>query len=840
MASARYLCRRTLIPALLGAALGLCPALADDPSGPAVTTKPATFEQVVRPFLTTYCFQCHGRDLQKGERRFDTLAPQIHGDGELVDFQDILDQLNLGEMPPEQARQPAASERRAVIAWLTGHIAQYHADSRASSQGTVLRRLNSREYRNTVGDLFRLNMTMFDPTTAFPRDQLDEHLDNVGETLVMSGHLLDRYLDAAEQVVEKALRVRERPATRTWSFHDNFQQQPEIDQVHRRTNNFSHITLYDVINADKHEGAYGPILEFREGVPHDGLYEIRFRAQAVNRINPYDPEFLGLDPQEPLRLGIVAGHALAGPLHKPQPMEPLLAELDLADESRTYTVRVWLDQGYTPRFTFQNGLMDARNLWTRILKKYPEQFPKLKRPGIVEARYTAIKHGKLPQIHVDDIEIEGPIIEQWPTPAHHAALGDDCEQILATQSMSAEQMRRQLNVFFTRACRRPAQPDEIERLMQLIALRQAAGCSTLEAWGDALQAVLCSPGFLYLDEQDTDGRLTSHALASRLSYFLWSSLPDQELLDLADSGDLRHPDVLAAQVQRLLTDARSEAFIDGFLESWLTLRDLGSMPPDRGDFAAYYQYNLGPAMRQESRLFTRHLLEENRPITDFLDARYTFLNNPLARLYGLEPPGQPGFHRVALPDVRRGGLLGQASVLTVSANGIETSPVIRGVWLLDNILGTPPSPPPPDVEPLDPDVRGTQTVREQLAKHRSHESCNDCHRKIDPLGFALENFDPIGRWRTSYDGRQPIDASGELPNGMAFENIVGLKGILVEQNDLFVRALTNKLLAYGMGRQVEPADRPRVDELIEELAGRGYGFRDLITLVVLSEPFRAP
>jgi hypothetical protein len=244
-------------------------------------------------------------------------------------------------------------------------------------------------------------------------------------------------------------------------------------------------------------------------------------------------------------------------------------------------------------------------------------------------------------------------------------------------------------------------------------------------------------------------------------------------------------------------------------------------------------------MRRETHLFTRRLIDENLSVVNFLDADFTFVNKPLAKLYGLAPPEGNEFELVRLTDRRRGGLLGQASVLTVTANGIDTSPVVRGVWLLENILGTPPSPPPPDVEPLDPDVRGATTIREQLQKHRSVASCYDCHRKIDPMGFALENFDPIGKWRTTYGGKSAIEASGELPNGQAFSDIEGFKKILVSQKAQFTRALATKLLAYAMGRHAEASDRPHIDRIVEQLAERGDGFRDLIELVALTEPFRS-
>jgi hypothetical protein len=307
-----------------------------------------SFETAVKPVLVKYCAKCHGQKLQKGDRRFDRLTGRIVDDNSLVDLQDILDQLNLSEMPPEDAPQPAVSERRGVIKWLTKTIKDYHSTREASHQAAVLRRLNSREYRNTVRDLLHLNMTMFDPTATFPRDQTTEHLDTVGDTLVTSGALLQQYLNAAEEVVQKTVFPLEKPEVQKWVFRDGFRQQPEIDQVHRKSNGFKHMTLYDVVGADKPEGAYGPIHAFAEGVPHDGYYEIKLKAEALNRQHDYPVAFLGTDPEDPFRLGIIAGNEDAGTLHLTQPIEPLLAEVELADEQRWYTVRVWLDACFTP------------------------------------------------------------------------------------------------------------------------------------------------------------------------------------------------------------------------------------------------------------------------------------------------------------------------------------------------------------------------------------------------------------------------------------------------------------------------------------------------------------
>lgn len=820
--------------------MAICCSIACAPVFATEEFQTADFKTNIAPFLKTHCSQCHGAKKQNGERRFDTLPQSIDNSNTLSDYQDILDQLNLGQMPPADEPQPTDKQRRRVVEWLTKNIESFHAGQNHTGGESILRRLNAREYRNTVRDLFGMNMQMFDPTDSFPRDQTVHHLDNVGDTLVTSGYLLQKYLAAADDIIHKAVYPLQQPEVRTWTFIDGFRQQPEIDQVHRKTNKFDHMTLYDAPGADKPEGAFGPIHAFEQGVPFDGFYSIRLKAEALNRDHPYDDDLIGTDRTQPLRLGIVPGDHTVGSLHLTQPMQPLLAEVDLADKVEWYTVRVWLDAGHTPRFIFRNGLMDARNLWGKLVKKYKGQFPKPIQNGIVERRFNAIKYGKLPQIHIHEIEIEGPFYDEWPTAAQKAVFGNDAEAILKSSQITEPQQRRQLSEFAARAYRRPVSDDDMERLVSLMQRQQKAGRTPLESYTDALTTVLCSPAFLYMEEPTAD-TVSATALASRLSYFLWSSNPDQQLLTLANSGKLLQPAVLQQQVDRMLDDPRSDAFIEGFLGSWLTLRDFGSSPPDRDQFNSFYRFDLGDAMQKETHLFTRHLLDENLSVGNFLDSDFTFLNQRLAQHYGIDAPLGDGFEfqKVALTDKRRGGLLGQASVLTVTANGIDTSPIVRGVWVLENILGTPPSPPPPDIEPLDPDVRGTKSIREQLEKHRSVASCNDCHRRIDPMGFALENFDPVGRWRTTYGKKTKIDASSQMPNGKTFDNIVGFKHILLQgqQQQLFIRSLTSKLLSYALGRQITPADRPHIDHITTELAKTNNGFRDLIRLAVSSQLF---
>jgi hypothetical protein len=321
-------------------------------------------------------------------------------------------------------------------------------------------------------------------------------------------------------------------------------------------------------------------------------------------------------------------------------------------------------------------------------------------------------------------------------------------------------------------------------------------------------------------------------------------MPDDSLRRLADEGKLSDADVLRSETRRLLQSDASDAFIADFLDSWLNLRSLGSMPPDPNESQIYYAAGLEPEMKQETRLLMRDLIARNASVLDFLRADYSFVNRDLAKLYGVadQVPSDDAttFHRVHFTNKQRHGLLGHASVLTVSANGIETSPVIRGIWLMETILGTPVPPPPDEVPALDPDIRGAVSIRDQLAKHRESPACNQCHRKFDPLGFALEGFDPIGREREFYDskGKNKIDTSGVLPGGDRFSGPDELRSLLLKREEFFVRTLTSRLLSHALGRRIEAIDRPAIDRIVENTKEQGYRFADLITEVVTSELFQ--
>jgi hypothetical protein len=395
-----------------------------------------------------------------------------------------------------------------------------------------------------------------------------------------------------------------------------------------------------------------------------------------------------------------------------------------------------------------------------------------------------------------------------------------------------------------RAYRRPVTPDERKELVNLVHLAKAQGQTTEQGVQLALQAMLVSPNFLFRIERDPGGSgaaevhtISDIELASRLSYFLWSSMPDDELLRLAEAGRLHTPAVLHAQVKRMLADTKSAALARNFAGQWLELRNLDFVDPSVLRFPEW-GIGLRDAMKTETRMFFDYILRENRPLSDFLDAKYTFLNEALAKHYGIAGVTGPEFRKVDLATDQRGGLLGQGSVLAISSYRERTSVVLRGKFVLENILGTPPPPPPPDVPALNEEAVGTTaSLRQQMEKHRANPICSSCHSKMDPLGFGLENYDPVGKWRTM-DGKFPVDSSGTLPNGKSFSSPAELRKILVGDIPNFARCLTEKMLTYSLGRGLEPADRKTVAEIDRKVAAANWEFQSLVYGIVDSIAFQ--
>jgi hypothetical protein len=797
----------------------------------------------VEQFLNRYCLECHDADVHKGDRSFHEFKLPLKTLPDVIEARDIIDQLTLREMPPKKADQPGDEERLAVIRALRDGTAQAQASLQSTGSRTVLRRLSNREYENTLETLFGRRVDTLGLTADFPKEKTARNLDTIGQSLVTSGFLVDQYFQAANRLVEARLG---KPATapQTWRFNQNFVQYEELTGSHKSAFNFRYLNLYEQPNTDTRQGGYGHIEDFRQGVPVSGLYDLEVEAAAMHRDTHYDPAIFGIDFSEPFILGVVPGDITKGHIHYPQAIEPLLASSVVPDNTPTrLKFRVWLEAGQTPRFIFPNGPYESRASVVTINKRYKDQFKgPIGTSGV--GRAHILREGKLPHIRISEIVVRGPVAEPAGGAEEVAVFGHD--------GFRADRAIEQLFAFAEKAYRRPLLDADRATIRKMHEKRLAEKAAPRQAALDTLKLILCSPSFLYLSEvtAEDDRRLRPHDLATRLAYALWATPPDEALFASAASGKLTGDAELKKQIDRLLADGRVDGFINGFLDSWLNLRELGGMPPPRETNRAYYAEDLPTSMKTEARLFFREMLKENRPADQFLRADHTFVDKKLAKLYDL--PAQKtlrladGFRKVSLKDDKhRGGLLGMAAVLTVSANGVETSPVTRGAWVSEHILGIKP-PPPPDVVPaIEPDVSGTTTIRERLAKHSTDRACAECHRKIDPYGFSLEAFDPIGRTRATYakpkKGPAPkIDTTGEFASGETYQDFAGFRGILHDKREeMFTRHLIRSLLAYGSGRLMEPADEFAIDRIYDKVKQQGLGLRSLVVECLTSDVFRS-
>ena len=784
------------------------------------TGQAETHHQSIKNFLNAYCIECHGIGEQHADRRFDQLSFDfsIPQNGELL--QEILDQLNLGQMPPKDQPQPDSQSLRQMVDILTQTLTQAREESRSHLAGEViLRRLNRTEYRNTVRDLLQVNMTDFDPTVAFPQDESIDGFDNIGEGLLTSEFLLTQYLNAAEQVINKAIVPGEKPRVEHLIA--------EGDDIHGGGHSdqrgFKRMLVRDQFTRALIKRKYA-------GVPADGEYRFKITANTVRwRDHRFDWGELGYDGSEPPRIRVLVTNRKLGVVSTRTFGEYEIKE----DQPTTIKIRGYLQKGYEFAVEWANG---PRGSQKRIMRKV---FPKYLPEDTVELARNPVEMymGAAPELRLHRLELEGPFYDQWPLPGFTRFFKD-----LPDRPLQAD-LDRSLTEFARLAWRGRIDEQALARYLRLGKQRFESTGNFWQAAKLSMKAILASPNFLYLVEPRSEKShpgLSSYELATRLSYFLWSTMPDDILFDLAKTGDLTQPDILEQQVERMLNNPKAEAFLENFSGQWLHLRQLGSMPPDPTKNPSYYADDLEGAMRQETEGLFRHLLMNNESVLRFIDADYTFLNAALSRHYGIMGVSGDQFQRVQLkPEHHRGGLLGHGSILTLTSNGVETQPVMRGIWVLENMLGSPPSPPPPDVQPVEPDTRGVKTIRELMAKHRSIETCNTCHRKIDPIGLAMENFDHLGRYRQRYSTQGPIDAYGEMPDGTGFNGLNGIRNYLLERPEQFVRCLTEKLLTYAIGRRIAYVDRVDVEKIVSLSKKQDYAFQDLIKLIVTSQAFQS-
>ena len=788
-------------------------------------------------FLYRYCVRCHGPASQKGDIRLDHLTEVDPSTLEV-----IYEQLADGLMPPDDQRQPASNERERMMR----HVLELaKRESVVTDPG--LRRLNKREYANTVRDLLGLHQGIFDPGEYIYDDDVDEGFDTAAKSLIISNELLLEYMDAADKSLRHALFTDETSRPEPRVIDVNVGRMKGIGGGRYINNHKHHVVCRSGGKAMVYDGLSTRTMR----IP--GRYTITVTASAIDR-DTYPVRFI--PEQGPLVIGIGVQQDVAASVSaKPQ----VLKMFELQDDiDQTFTFNVWIDKDHFPYLSFVNGS-----------KKPITQLRANIRRGKIDPS-EANNPYRGPGVRIRRFQIEGPFIDRWPPASIRTTFDTDQIPELSDPAVRQEVVLR----FAKRAFRRRVTEQEVVPYLAYMDRQHRSGVSWHEAVVRTFAAMMSSVDFLYIREQQGD--LDAYELASRLSYFFWSTMPDDQLFKLAESGKLvddlvgnprdqandgfpAKSTTLSQQVLRLLSDPRSEQFCTSFAEQWLALDKLGTMPPDtKGEFRVYYRENLQTAMLQETHCFFQHVLRENRSVREFLDSDYSFVNKSLADLYGLKVvdfarnpsienrsgsrgqaiPANPTtdpFVRVTFPrDAKRGGLLGHASILTLSANGVDTSPIERGVWVLAELLGTPPPPPPKAVPALTPDLNGAVTVREMLEKHRSDPACMECHRRMDPLGFALEAYDPIGRLRSKYSKTQAVSTHGNYL-GRDFADVTELKQILSGNIRPFARNLIVRIAEYAKGRKLIAADYATVEAILSATEKSDYRLKDLVTWIATSD-----
>ena len=761
---------------LLAGRSGLLRAQEDGPRPADPNAKAeVSFVRDVKPFLQKHCFHCHGKPDgdNEAELTLDKYADDLSVQQDRKLWDNVLHMLRSGEMPPKERPRPPAAEIDAAMAGIAGVLANFDCNKVRNVGRVTVRRLNRLEYNNTIRDLVGVD---FKPAADFPADDVGYGFDNIGDVLSTTPMLLEKYLAAAETIFEQAI--------------------ANVEPVDPKETRLPDL---NVSRGAGEEGSRGrPTLLYGRGsVSAEGFFE---EGDYTIKIQVYAQQV----GDEPVKATIRTGQN--------RNAEGQQFEVTATDRNNPQTLEVKkrLGQGNTRvSISFDNPFTDS----------------KIEDPN---------KQERL--LFVRRIALDGPYN---PPPAN---IPDSHKLIMqaAPDAPKREQARQIVTRFATRAFRRPVTSHEVESILAIYDLAEKEGQRFEDRVRLALCRVLVSPHFLFRIENDPPGskagqsyQISELELASRLSYFLWCTMPDDELIALALAGKLRQN--LNAQIERMLKHEKSSAFVKNFASQWLTLSKLAAQEPD-GKLFPSFDEDLKAAMLTETEMFFEAIVREDRSIFDLLDADFTFLNARLARHYGVSGVYGANFRRVPAP-ANRGGVLTQASILTLTSNATRTAPVKRGKWVLEQLLGTPPPPPPPDIPALEDQQELKGSLRQVMEMHRKNPTCASCHARMDPIGFGFENFDAIGAWRDK-DGEYPVDPSGELPDGQKFQGPGELKNILKGKKELFARSLTEKMLTYATGRGVEYYDKCAVDKIVEALTKNDYRISTLLVETILSEPFQ--
>jgi hypothetical protein len=792
------------------------------------------FNTLVRPFVTEHCVECHGYKKQKNGLNLESFETSAS----LIDDHDrwteVVKKLRAREMPPEEEPQPSEHTRQAVAAWLAKKLDHIDRLTPPDPGRVTARRLNRTEYNNTIRDLLGVDAR---PADDFPQDDAGYGFDNIADVLSLSPVLMEKYVSAADKVTRLALFGPQALKPTLTRLRSDGKRVRDVRQFPGD---------YDVTGLGLPNALHSI---FR--VPVDGDYVVRVGLGGLRPAGS-EPITIALwidDRQVDSRVFDLETSARFDDDRQDFGGQALEFKTRLKAGDRHVAVAIpRIYEGLPPRYEGPNPSkrpIPPPKEFKAPPNAAPERIAQLKKTFDDTQETLA----KIPMngVRVNTVDVGGPYAQVSGPTRESLAKVYTCGH--TTGGHTALCTRRILTSFANRAFRRPVTPHEIDAYVALARRAQEQEKSFDEGIAVGIQALLVSPDFLFRIERDppplrsgsgqaAHHRVSQHELASRLSYFLWSSMPDAQLRLAADMGTLRNPAVLAAQVRRMLKDPKSRALADNFGAQWLQFRALESVTRDRDRYPDFEDY-LRLSMRRETELFIEDIIRNDRKVLDFIDGRYSFMNERLARHYGIPNVIGPEFRRVDLSDTPRGGVLTQASVLTVSSYATRTSPVLRGRWVLDNLLDAPPPEPPADVPNLDESKIGSAaSLREQLEEHRKDPTCAACHRRMDPLGFGLENFDAVGAWRTM-DGKFPIDATGTLPDGRKFNGPDELRAILKADHQAFEHCLTAKLLTYALGRGLERYDKRTVSAIVSRLPEHEYRFSGLILEIVKSLPFQS-
>lgn len=767
-------------------------------------------EMLVRPFFVEHCTKCHDAKKQKGDLRVDDLVVNFKSPKVMMQWEEIMNRINSGDMPPEDETRPKPAAISQVADWIADQLHEAEAEKQSSGSDRItFHKLTREEYANTIRDLLGVNFDVKGPW-GLPEDPDWKGFERIGSVLTLSPAHVEKYVAAAEAILDEALSIRPEPKreTITWTpwdmrwkgFKEEYESRGIADQVRIEIvpNNYT----TDTWNIE---------------IKTTGDYLLRMKLSGLR------PEG-GRAPRVKVYMSSIDKTLIEQDVDAPED-KPITIEKRVHLVAGKYPIRIINSvPGPNPegRRSRHSG---TPNAFTNVRSRVPWQIK------LTDDNFKAIQ----PTLIIDKVEWDGPIVPSWPAPAHQRIFASKDPREIVTQ-------------FAERAWRRSVRAAEIDPLMRPFEQSQKLGDSFELSVKSSLVAVLCSKSFLYLSEGDAkkpQQTLSDHELAMRLSYFLWSSMPDEKLLALARNGTLHESATLGAEVKRMLADSKAEAFAESFPRQWLQLRKVGMFPPDK-ELYPDYDENLEQSMTAETIGFFGDLLKRNGSLRDFLDSDWTMVNERLATHYGMIGIRGDQLQRVSLkPEDHRGGLLTQASILSLTSDGTRHRPVHRGVWMLESIIGKPPPPPPANVPALttpDPKTKKT-TVREKLEQHRSDPNCTACHNKIDPLGIAFDNYDAIGRWRTvetikDGTGENPsLDPSGALPDGRAFKNSIDLRQLLVADTDKFAAAFTEKLATYALRRSMTFTDREELKRIAETAKKNEYQLATLIESLVTSPLF---